>query len=153
MYTNVLLNIYIYIYFANCVWHFHIHTRCVFLLENDVNFDRVLLCTCPGSFLVNMITCFILINCALVSKWNELMHALEGHRFAQKLPRFEPYKLHKWNFFLMPCPLGMFDNKYLLYSNVGQLSQTSLFHLKILSSFEKKLFSRLDSFFRFKFFS
>jgi len=68
------------------------------------------------------------------------MHVLEGHRFAQKLPRFEPYKLHKWIFFLMPCPLGMFDNKYLLYSNVGQLSQTSLFHLKILSSLKKNFF-------------
>jgi hypothetical protein len=69
------------------------------------------------------------------------MHVLEGHRFAQKSFRSEPYKLHKWIFFLlMPCPMGMLDSKYLPYSNVGQLSQIGLFHLKGLSSFFLNLF-------------
>jgi hypothetical protein len=73
------------------------------------------------------------------------MHVLEGHGFAQKLPRLEPYKPHKWIFFLMPFSLGMLDSKYMPYSNVGQLSQTSIFRLKRLSSFEKT-FSRQDIF-------
>jgi hypothetical protein len=81
MYTNILLKV--KTFFANCVWHFHIHTRCVFLFENDVTYEHVLLRTCSSSCLVSTITLFVPITCALVSKWNEFMHVLEGHRFVQ----------------------------------------------------------------------
>jgi hypothetical protein len=71
---------------TNCVWDFYTHIRCVFLLENDMNYDHVLLCTCLSSCLMGISLFHIHYLCFCIKiKW--IMSMAKGHKFAQKLLR------------------------------------------------------------------